>query len=632
MQELMTSVGNSNRLILLLVWAINIVHVLARDEIRSLHILHSNDNESSLQDFNTGEEKVVHYSSLTTALMKHYGDLRNRNKVQSIHVTGGGIFLSSPFYNAAAQVPSLGANGLGDMGIFNALDINANGIGNQELNGGIDEFALLLATAEYPFLSANLDFGRVNTAENVKIDIEMDAMECAEGAGKIAKSCYIDFNDFKVGLIGKSSANFFSQTNDPDTRLPGLDFVGGRDRTTNLPRLSMVSLILEQVDKLEAKGVDIIVLLDQDVDYLSDANASKDLRGIDVIVCAECWGIMASKYESGPFNLLRKGDEIESSYPTIQGDMNGNFIIVVGAPRRWEYIGNCIVSFDEFGHVINYDKDSGPIATTENVVELIESYTGSSIRRNNEVVGILKQLQKTPLMTSGLRKIGTTDHVLDFTEMYDRETNIGRLVADAYLWKGDALLSQSSKRYDVDFSFKNAGGIRASIPGPNIIRLILQQALAYNNVLVVKRLTVGQVLATFENAVSQIPEASARFPQVAGMELEYDPSKEGLSNFETLDKTSRIVRLKIGDTEIVEKREVVAYRNDKFILATNDFVANGGDGYAAIAVAETILDSGYEEQTFVEEYLDIIPRRRVQIVDPPKKPRIIKSLNWSEDL
>jgi len=621
MQEFMTTLAsNTNRVITLLIWVIAITDVSSEEYIRSLHILHSNDNQSDLQDFITNEEKVLQYSSIATALTDR---MKNRN-IETIHLTAGDIVGPGPYYNAAAEVPMFGSNGLGDIDIFNALEVDANGVGALEFNGGIDEFATLLARAKFPFLSVNLDFGKVASG---KVNIGNDAMECSEGAGKVVKSCFLNLKfDLKVGIIGKSAVDFFDIVNDPKTRLPGLDYFGGRDQISNRPRLSAIPMILEQVDKLEAKEVDIIVLLDQDIDYGTDATASEDLRGVDIIVCAECTDgtdVMARKYKTGAFNLLRDGDRIGSSYPTIQSDMDGHFILVLATSESWKYIGNCIASFDKDGHVINIDKDSGPIATTMNAVELMsDNNSFASVTPPNQAVAqTLKTLQRTDLISEGFYKVGETVHVLNATGVGERESNLGRLVANSYLWEGQSLVGN----VNVDFALMNGGAIRASIPGPIITRVVLQNSLAFNNYIIVKRLTLGQVIATVENAVSKIPLSNGRFPQVAGMFLAYDPTKNGLENYLTLSKTSRIVSLKIGDKKIVRRRQIVADPNDTFVLATNNFVGNGGDGYAAIGAAQMLSErEDITEQKFFELYTNYVLAGRIQMRDPPKDPRVKK--------
>jgi hypothetical protein len=122
-------------------------------------------------------------------------------------------------------------------------------VGNHEFDGGSSDFAYMLFAAEYPFISVNLDFSGSNLTDPCAppIRIGPDAIECSEVAGHVVKSCYISTSIGRIGLIARSPADFFNVVADPDTKLPGIDFFGGRDPVTNQPNVSAVGLVTEQV-------------------------------------------------------------------------------------------------------------------------------------------------------------------------------------------------------------------------------------------------------------------------------------------------------------------------------------------------------------------------------------------------
>jgi 2',3'-cyclic-nucleotide 2'-phosphodiesterase (5'-nucleotidase family) len=103
---------------------------------RWLQILHSSDNESSFQDPNTLEEKVIFYSALVNGLQTQK-DVCDDREFETVHVTVGDHTIPGPFYQASAEVPSFGAPGVGDIRIYNAMGVAANGMGNHEFDGGI---------------------------------------------------------------------------------------------------------------------------------------------------------------------------------------------------------------------------------------------------------------------------------------------------------------------------------------------------------------------------------------------------------------------------------------------------------------------------------------------------------------
>lgn len=200
--------------------------------LSKLQLLHSADNESSLQDPNTLETKILNYAALHAGLRT----LAEQECIPSMHVTAGDHTIPGPFYQASAEIPDFGAPGLADIAMYNAMQLQANGIGNHEFDGGINDFA---------------------------------------------------------GLIARTPADFFNVIADPATTLPGLDFVGGRDPMTNQPLVSAVGQVLEQVAALEAQGIKRIVLLDHAQDFTADPLSATELRGIDIIVAAGSTGFMA---------------------------------------------------------------------------------------------------------------------------------------------------------------------------------------------------------------------------------------------------------------------------------------------------------------------------------------------------
>lgn len=181
----------------------------------------------------------------------------------------------------------------------------------------------------------------------------------------------------------------------------------------------------------------------------------------------------------------------------------------------------------------------------------------------------------------------------------------------------------------IDIALKNGGGIRDSILGPSIIRLTIQAALAFDNKLALIEVTGGQLLAAMENAVSRVPSADGRFPQVANMKIVYDENKPGVESNETLATPSRIEYMSIikaNGTEDVLVENFVARNvlNRTFTMATNSFLLTGGDGYAAFTVATELGETDIGEQQILEEYIVNTFNGTVIMQDPPATPRVLK--------
>lgn len=604
-----------------------------------LQIIHSSDNESSFQDPNTLEEKVVYYGAISSGLRR----MAKRECIPSLHLTAGDHTIPGPFYQASAEISDYGQPGLADIAMYNAMGLDANGLGNHEFDGGINEFAHMLHAANYPMIAVNLDFSQIALEEGTPaIEAGPDAQSCVAARGKIVKSCWLRAGGERVGLIGRAPADFFNVILDPATTLPGLDFVGGRDAATNQPLASAVDQVLEQVAKLEGQGIDRIVLLDHAQDFTADPLSASRLAGIDIIVAAGSTGFMGRAKASGPFNYLREEDTPNADYPTVRSDMDGQTVLVVNSEQLYRYVGHLIVQFDTAGHISRIDKRSGPIATVPKAVHRLADYLGrgrprgwwgSKVTAPAAVEENLASLQNTPLIQDAFTQVGTTVQPLNGqrADVRTRETNLSRIVAESTLW-GAQQYADNNPQLNIpaiDVALKNGGGIRDSISGPAIIRLTIQAALAFDNDLSIVSLTGDTLLATMENAVSRNPSADGRFPQLAGIYLEYDNTRPDLEAQTSVTTPSRVRTLIVTRADGSTDELVLNYAAQgdlgarTFTMATNSFLTTGGDGYASLAAAPVLGTTHIGEQQILEEYILGPLGGAVDAQDPPAVPNVV---------
>lgn len=150
-------------------------------------------------------------------------------------------------------------------------------------------------------------------------------------------------------------------------------------------------------------------------------------------------------------------------------------------------------------------------------------------------------------------KVGVTGVELDGARENVRtgETNLGNLAADA-------LRSATG----AEIALTNGGGIRDSIPAGDITKKQLVTVFPFGNYAVMLEVTGEQLLSALENGVSLYPAADGRFPQVSGMTFRFDPSQPA---------GSRVFEVKVNG-EALDPARV-------YTLATNDYLAAGGDEY-----------------------------------------------------
>jgi len=168
-------------------------------------------------------------------------------------------------------------------------------------------------------------------------------------------------------------------------------------------------------------------------------------------------------------------------------------------------------------------------------------------------------------------EIGTSLIVLDRS---GTETNLGNLVADAMLASSGA-----------DIAIQNAGGIRAIIDAGHITVGEVTTALPFENFIVRIDVTGAELIEILEHGVSMYPNVHGRYPVVAGVEFTFNPTQPA---------GERIVDVMIAGEPID--------RNRTYTLATNCFLAGGGDGYAMF-VGKTAEDTEVLLREAVIEYI-----------------------------
>lgn len=147
-----------------------------------------------------------------------------------------------------------------------------------------------------------------------------------------------------------------------------------------------------------------------------------------------------------------------------------------------------------------------------------------------------------------------------------KETTMGNLIADAI---------REAVRADV--AIANGGGIRGDrtyAAGSVLTRKDILTELPFGNVTVKLEMSGAALKEALENGVSRIEDVAGRFPQVSGMSFVYDPAAEA---------GKRIVEVQVGGAPLDPARA--------YSLATNDYVAGGGDGYEILKDARRLIDA-----------------------------------------
>lgn len=199
--------------------------------------------------------------------------------------------------------------------------------------------------------------------------------------------------------------------------------------------------------------------------------------------------------------------------------------------------------------------------------------------------------------------LGHTSYILDGARdpgVRTRETNLGDLVADAYLW--EAALATGEK---VDGAILNGGSIRTTVDAGDVTLRQIKAVLPYDGQIVTVKLTGAQLLEALEASTFQTPKALGGFPQVAGITFTVDTSKP-YENGAQYPSSVFYAPAKPGTRVTIKDVGGRGFStSDTYSIATNDFVSAGGDAYAVIAqaVAENGLTGGDSDYEALAGYL-----------------------------
>lgn len=552
----------------------------------TLQILHASDFEAGL--LATG--RADRFAAIVDRLEDSFAN--------SITLSSGDNFIPGPFAAAGTDpsvVPVLRAfyeqllglpagtlsamNGTSspffatDIAILNAIGIQASVLGNHEFDLGTNALAAAIdftsnttgATpgarvtnigAQFPYLSANLDFSGDPNLASLFTDTLRDAASFATRASDIAGNAevaaeaadrqiapwtVIHENGERIGVLGVTTQILaqISTVNGVRVLDPAGD--GGVNNVVELAQI-----LQPLVDQMTAIGIDKIILLSHLQQFSLELSLAPLLSGVDVIIAGGSNAVFAN-----PGDTLLPGDSIASPYPTFRIGADGNPVAIVNTSGEFSYVGRLVVEFDENGVILPGSVDpaiSGPIAATDaNVAALWGSedpYADGT--RGGEVRQLITAVQNVIAAKDG-NLFGFTDVFLEGrrSEVRTEETNLGNLTADANIFVARQVIGDTVPLV----SIKNGGGIRAEIgavvgqpipqevpplanPGANkpagaVSQLDIENSLRFNNTLVVLNVTAANLERIFEHAVAATTPTGTpgQFPQIGGALFSFDATQ-----------------------------------------------------------------------------------------------------------
>lgn len=291
------------------------------------------------------------------------------------------------------------------------------------------------------------------------------------------------------------------------------------------------SALQDVVPQMRDDGADIVVVLSHVASPVVESEVAPNVDGVDAYV----------------------GDHAARTYETPKM-VNGSLVSVIG---------------DEFEHLaeLHLQVEAGEVVGHEFTRHATAEAVGRGVEPNNQVVQLVEEYQSRLDDEVG-QKVGETDTTLDCRETVVRreESNMGNFIAE------------TMRSYTgADVAVQNGGSIRTDTqyePGTLTQRDVIN-ILPFGNEVTVLEVSGETVRAVLENGVSEVERLSGRFPQVAGLQYTYDPSNE---------VGSRIVEASLNGNPIDPA--------GTYTMATNNFIADGGDGYEMLTSVPRVLTPG----------------------------------------
>jgi 5'-nucleotidase len=308
-----------------------------------------------------------------------------------------------------------------------------------------------------------------------------------------------------------------------------------------------VPAVQAEVDRLTGDGIDKIIVLSHS-GLSVDRRVAEGTTGVDVIVGGHSHSLMGDMEGAvAPYPLAVNGVQIVQAY------------------AYGKYLGELTVTFD----------DAGVVTAASGAPRLLDASVAEdpAIKaRVAEAAEPLNEIRNRVVAETADRIEG------DRTVCRAMECAMGNLVADAML----ARVADQG----IDLAFTNSGGLRASIEAGEVTMGDVLTVLPFQNTLSTFQITGATLLAALENGVSQVEEEAGRFPQVAGMSFAMDLSQP---------VGSRVSEVMVGGEPLDPARVYGA--------VSNNYVRNGGDGYAMFEDAMNAYDFGPDLADVTAEYM-----------------------------
>ena len=600
----------------------------------TLTLIHNNDGESSLgadaiYKTSAGDLRVGSTSAFATVFDREIADARQLgNAVLSVYA--GDSFLPSKNMicsepgSATSQKPVLDAVAQAQM----PYDVHI--LGNHEFDYGTGFLSRYIKAfgsngkPKHPFISGNLDFSK-----NSDLKSMVGKNTLSRGAianGKVLGKSYIHTDPVTKHRFGVVSAVTWS--------LRTISSPGSVKLTTN-DLQSTAKAVQSQIDTLQRMGINKIIL----VSHLQAASNDKELvallKGVDIAVAGGGDELLQNPAIDNAVELIPGESTPVGEYPTMLADMAGNEVPLVTTSGNYKYLGRADLFFDEKGNldVVNpltsYPRRVVPVSSVSTAAGISDAVTPkASIEKSvGEPLTACLAGFTTPIAASNI--VFNTDRgSATVLGVRTAETNGGNLVADAFVYSYNqryekAGLPKPSTATPL-VGVQNGGGIRQNpaivLPVTGKVGEITRgntfDLLPFGNTLVaVTNVSPKELKEIFERSCSISTAGGGQFLQVSGMKVVclrngtaqvVSTPAAGASVGSITTEGTRVKSITLTDGRAIVTNGAVVAGAPSVTMVTNNFTADGGDNYPALAALKKSA-FGIDYEVALYEYLRTFP-------------------------
>ena len=498
------------------------------------------------------EKGVIGDAKLATVIEQE----RAKSNQNTLVVDAGDAFQGLPISNST--------KGEARAEILNQMQYDAMAVGNHEFDFGLDEAKKYKEILKFPLLSSN---------------IYVDGARLFQASTIVDKNKDVEGDEFVV--IGVTTPETATKTHPKNVK--GVTFT---------EPIEEVNKVVEEVQaKAKAEGKDYkhyVVLAHLGVDTTTPVA----WRG----------STLAEALSKNPLLKGKRVTVIDGHSHTVESTTYGDN-----------------VTYNQTG---SYLHNVGKITYKSRQLlgnpSLITAAEAKKLKANPKIASLVKDIKAKYDAENAVEVVSNSPVELngDRENVRVRETNLGNVVADSLYQYG-----QTGFSHPTDIAVTNGGGLRETIAKDKpITKGNVIAVLPFGNTISQIQVTGQQVLDMFEKSLGSILqvdkagktvldengqpllEPSGGFLQISGAKVYYDTNL-------TAGKRVLAVQVKNRATGLYEKLDL----EKVYYLATNDFLAAGGDGYTMLGGAR---EEGPSMDAAFEDYLKTADLTQYEKVNP----------------